>query len=312
MEVVTKGTKNRNARMSKIATESEEPTKNTNISKFTKMQNITTNAKTVIPTSVKNTNDFFIETPLNTEDDKKTNIKLSKATLDLEVINSWILPKGLLLHINYQGLENSLRQLKDGITYFGFLKDYNQDDNNNEIDYIINPKGEEYDDRYVGRHFKIEYYSNNNKYYIQDLGFGFGTFIKIIDELIIKDNYLVNIGETYLVFTIDENGKINIKIFSGNEKYEPYSFNNDIIKSIYIGRDCDCDISIEDKRLSRIHCTLNYNKDNNYWFLKDGGDHGNSTNGTWLYATDEYEIYDGMVFKTNHNLFKCKIQYEKL
>ena len=59
MEVVTKGTKNRNARMSKIATESEEPTKNTNISKFTKMQNITTNAKTVIPTSVKNTNDFF-------------------------------------------------------------------------------------------------------------------------------------------------------------------------------------------------------------------------------------------------------------
>ena len=77
MEVVTKGTKNRNARMSKIATESEEPIKNTNISKFTKMQNITTNAKTVIPTSVKNTNDFFIETPLNTEDDKKTNIKLS-------------------------------------------------------------------------------------------------------------------------------------------------------------------------------------------------------------------------------------------
>ena len=254
--------------MSKIATEIEEPTKNPNIPKFTKMQNMTTNAKTVIPTSVKNTNDFFIETPLNTEDDKKTNIKLSKASLDLEVINSWILPKGLLLHINYQGLENSLRNLKDGITYFGFLKDYNQDDNNSEIDYIINPKGEEYDDRYVGRHFKIEYYSNNNKYYIKDLGSGFGTFIKIIDELIIKDNYLVNIGETYLVFTIDENEKINIKIFSGNEKYEPFISNNDINKQIYIGRDVDCDISIEDKRLSRIHCTLKYNKDNKYWFLK--------------------------------------------
>ena len=297
--------------MSKIATEIEEPTKNPNIPKFTKMQNMTTNAKTVIPTSVKNTNDFFIETPLNTEDDKKTNIKLSKASLDLEVINSWILPKGLLLHINYQGLENSLRNLKDGITYFGFLKDYNQDDNNSEIDYIINPKGEEYDDRYVGRHFKIEYYSNNNKYYIQDLGFGFGTFIKIIDELIIKDNYLVNIGETYLVFTIDEN-KINIKIFSGNEKYEPFIFNNDIIEPIFIGRDCDCLISIEDKRLSRIHCTLNYNKENKFWFLKDGGNNNFSTNGTWLYAAEEYEIFDGMIFKTNHNLFKCKYKYEKL
>ena len=299
-----------------MATESEEQTKSSNISKFSKMQNITqqVNFKSHIPINIKNTNDFLIDTPLNSEDNKKTNdIKYNKACLDLEVINSWILPQGLLLHINNEGLENSLRNMKDGITYFGFLKNYNQDNNNSEIDYIIKPKDEEYDDdRYVGKHFKIEYSLNDNKYYIQDLGFGYGTFIKIIDELIIKDNYLVNIGETYLVFTIDENEKINIKIFSGNEKYEPFISNNDINKQIYIGRDVDCDISIEDKRLSRIHCTLKYNKDNKYWFLKDGGDVGNSTNGTWLYATEEYEIYDGMVFKTNHNLFKCKIQYEKL
>ena len=312
MEVVTKGTKNRNARMSKIATESEEPIKNTNISKFTKMQNITTNAKTVIPTSVKNTNDFFIETPLNTEDDKKTNIKLLKASLDLEVINSWILPKGLLLHINYQGLENSLRKIKDGITYFGFLKDYNQDDNNSEIDYIINPKGEEYDDRYVGRHFKIEYYSNNNKYYIQDLGFGYGTFIKIIDELKIYDNYLINIGETYIVFKLSDNNTMNIKIFSGNEKYEPYVFKYNINKPILIGRDCDCDISIEDKRLSRFHCNINYDINNNIWLLKDGNKNSKSTNGTWLYAAENYQIYDGMIFKTNHNLFKCKYKFVEI
>ena len=297
--------------MSKIATECEEPTKNTNISKFSK--NITTNIKSGIPSSLKNTNDFLLESPLNSDNNKKkkNNIIYNKVYLDLEVINSWILPKGLLLHINNEGLENSLRNMKDGITYFGFIKDYNKDNHNSEIDYIINPKDEEYDERYVGRHFKIEYYSNVNKYYIQDLGFGFGTFIKIIDELKIKDNYLVNIGETYLVFTIDEN-KINIKIFSGNEKYEPFIFNNDIIEPIFIGRDCDCLISIEDKRLSRIHCTLKYNKENKFWFLKDGGNNNFSTNGTWLYAAEEYEIFDGMIFKTNHNLFKCKYKYEKL
>ena len=298
--------------MSKIATECEEPTKNTNISKFSK--NITTNIKSGIPSSLKNTNDFLLESPLNSDNNKKkkNNIIYNKVYLDLEVINSWILPKGLLLHINNEGLENSLRNMKDGITYFGFIKDYNKDNHNSEIDYIINPKDEEYDERYIGRHFKIEYYSNVNKYYIQDLGFGFGTFIKIIDELKIKDNYLVNIGETYLVFTIDENIKINVKIFSENEKYEPYSFNYDILEPIYIGRDCDCIISIEDKRLSRIHCTLNYNNEYKYWFLKDGGKNGFSTNGTWLYAAEEYEIYDGMIFKTNHNLFKCKYKYEKL
>ena len=293
--------------MSKIATEIEEPTKNTNISKISKNINI----KSGIPITLKNTNDFFIESPLNTDNKRNNNIINNKVFLDLEVINSWILPKGLLLHINNEGLENSLRNMKDGITYFGFIKDYNKDNHNSEIDYIINPKDEEYDERYIGRHFKIEYYSNVNKYYIQDLGFGFGTFIKIIDELKIKDNYLVNIGETYLVFTIDEN-KINIKIFSGNEKYEPFIFNNDIIEPIFIGRDCDCLISIEDKRLSRIHCTLNYNKENKFWFLKDGGNNNFSTNGTWLYAAEEYEIFDGMIFKTNHNLFKCKYKYEKL
>ena len=291
--------------MSKIATEIEEPTKNTNISKISKNINI----KTGIPISLKNTNDFFIESPLNTDNKRNNNIINNKVVLDLEVINSWILPKGLLLHINNEGLENSLRNKKDGITYFGFIKDYNKNNSNNEIDYIINPKDEEYDERYIGRHFKIEF--NVNKYFIQDLGFGFGTFIKIINELKIKDNYLVNIGETYLVFTIDEN-KINIKIFSGNEKYEPFIFNNDIIEPIFIGRDCDCLISIEDKRLSRIHCTLNYNKENKFWFLKDGGNNNFSTNGTWLYAAEEYEIFDGMIFKTNHNLFKCKYKYEKL
>ena len=291
--------------MSKIATEIEEPTKNTNISKISKNINI----KTGIPISLKNTNDFFIESPLNTDNKRNNNIINNKVFLDLEVINSWILPKGLLLHINNEGLENSLRNKKDGITYFGFIKDYNKNNINNEIDYIINPKDEEYDERYIGRHFKIEF--NVNKYFIQDLGFGFGTFIKIINELKIKDNYLVNIGETYLVFTIDEN-KINIKIFSGNEKYEPFIFNNDIIEPIFIGRDCDCLISIEDKRLSRIHCTLNYNKENKFWFLKDGGNNNFSTNGTWLYAAEEYEIFDGMIFKTNHNLFKCKYKYEKL
>ena len=292
--------------MSKIATEIEEPTKNTNISKISKNINI----KTGIPISLKNTNDFFIESPLNTDNKRNNNIINNKVFLDLEVINSWILPKGLLLHINNEGLENSLRNKKDGITYFGFIKDYNKNNSNNEIDYIINPKDEEYDERYIGRHFKIEF--NVNKYFIQDLGFGFGTFIKIINELKIKDNYLVNIGETYLVFTIDENIKINVKIFSENEKYEPYSFNYDIPEPIYIGRDCDCIISIEDKRLSRIHCTLNYNKENKFWFLKDGGNNNFSTNGTWLYAAEEYEIFDGMIFKTNHNLFKCKYKYEKL
>jgi hypothetical protein len=81
------------------------------------------------------------------------------------------------------------------------------------------------------------------KYYIIDLGNGFGTFIKLQAETILKNNSLISLGESYIVCTIgvdDETGNsdhasfkqlssnlgndysemLNIKIFSGN-KYDP-------------------------------------------------------------------------------------------
>ena len=38
--------------------------------------------------------------------------------------------------------------------------------------------------------------------------------------------------------------------------------------------------------------------------LKEDG----STNGTWSYLIEETEIYDGMIFKGNQNLFMCKYE----
>lgn len=49
---------------------------------------------------------------------------LSKApNLNVEVINSSVEPKGLILQITPLGLINSKRKIKDGITYFGYEKD---------------------------------------------------------------------------------------------------------------------------------------------------------------------------------------------
>jgi hypothetical protein len=85
------------------------------------------------------------------------------------------------------------------------------------------------------------------KYYLKDLGNGFGTFVKIQSETLLRDNSLINIGDSYLVCTMgveeenihseyagsDHNIKIpsssnkeyehllNVKIFSGNNKYDP-------------------------------------------------------------------------------------------
>ena len=45
--------------------------------------------------------------------------------------------------------------------------------------------------------------------------------------------------------------------------------------------------------------------------MKDGdGGSKKSTNGTWLFAGEEEKIYDGMIFKAGHSLFKIELIHE--
>lgn len=37
------------------------------------------------------------------------------------------------------------------------------------------------------------------KYYIKDLGIGYGAFVKLTRPLVLKDNFLINMGESYIV-----------------------------------------------------------------------------------------------------------------
>ena len=103
---------------------------------------------------------------------------------------------------------------------------------------------------------------------------------------------------------------INLKIFSNNIKHDILTFDKNKEK-IIIGRCSDCDVIIEDNLLSRFHCTIYFK--NNKWFICDGYMDENyinkkSTNGTWLYAFEDIIIEEGMIFKSNHNLFICSFQ----
>ena len=165
------------------------------------------------------------------------------------------------------------------------------------------------------------------RYYLKDLGHGFGTFIKIIKWTELKNNFLLSIGENYIVFTLgveedmlisehmsnkeDEefNNLINLKIFSGNIRHGKLSFNPKQSPFI-IGRSPECDVIIDDSMLSRFHCTIKFME--NKWYIIDGildrkkkNKFKNSTNGSWKYAFEDTAITDGMIFKANHNLFIC-------
>jgi hypothetical protein len=55
-----------------------------------------------------------------------------------------------------------------------------------------------------GRHFQIDFKLEKLNYFIRDLGIGYGTFQRLDFPLVLKDNHLINIGETFLVANIIE------------------------------------------------------------------------------------------------------------
>ena len=150
--------------------------------------------------------------------------------------------------------------------------------------------------------------------------------MKINEEIIIKDNYLINIGNSYIVctFGVDEfevdgdnilnaDKILNIKVFSENNQ-NSFFFNPSQMKKIFIGRDTSCNIIVDDTLLSRIHCTIEYIIDKG-WVIYDGKNEDldiinskPSTNGTWLYLIEETIIKDKMIFKSNQNVYQCHLK----
>ena len=303
-----------------------EDTENTKIRKNQDIKEFHTNIHKDQITESKN----ILSTMMNTNINKKhkidnnkmmnnsnssEKIQIRKDLFNINDKDSWNLPKGLKLHINKDKLENSLRNAEDGKIFFGYDKDLANNKNylsdSVKLDYLLMPKDNEYNEKFIGIHFVIKYDENNYKYYIKDLGSGYGTFIKLVSPLRIINNLLINIGDTFIVFSLnEENENISLKLFTGDEQTETYEFTPDK-KIITIGRDKMSDIYIEDKLLSRKQCYIYYKNDENdkqknKWFIKDGDIKGKkSTNDTWMYSFKDTLIYDQMIFKTNHNLFKC-------
>ena len=238
------------------------------------------------------------------------------------------------LKINPTGLENGRRNKKDGFVYFGY--ETNEDEIEEQIDYLLSPNQDffrEFDDRFLGKYFQIRFEPFDYKYYIKDLGKGYGSFIKLNKKSVeIKNNTIFNIGENYLLFKIGEflnndfninnnnnnnnnsestenlETNLNIQIFESNDKKKVFNFSSN--KSpIIIGRSIETDIFLDDKLLSRKHCFCEFK--NNKWYINDGKKENgiiySSTNGTWIYISEEMEIKNNMIFKANHFVFLCNL-----
>ena len=108
----------------------------------------------------------------------------------------------------------------------------------------------------------------------------------------------------------DDTIKLKLKIFGGPSAGEVYYYKQgqNIEKSITIGRTPDCNIRINDKLLSKCQSSVLFSPEQEAWILTDGVNGKPSTNGTWLYLNENYQMHNGMIFKANQTIFKVDLK----
>ena len=187
----------------------------------------------------------------NEDELNNMNVKISEICdlnlLKIIIENSTTLPKGEIIFITPIGLIGSIRSknFKEEGIFFGYYKNINNI--NVDIDYMLPPSNiidennfiseeykknllmsieskkyksennnnnnlfEEIENKNEGKFFKIFFDKNTEKYFIKDLGSGFGTFIRLMkdENYILKDNTLINIGNSFLIFSYSNNFETN-------------------------------------------------------------------------------------------------------
>jgi pSer/pThr/pTyr-binding forkhead associated (FHA) protein len=98
-----------------------------------------------------------------------------------------------------------------------------------------------------------------------------------------------------------ENKILKVRFLQGPHQNQEKTFNSREKKIVRIGRSKQAEVVYKDDSVSRIQCTIVYEKGS--WNLYDGYlDNGNkgSTNGLWLLASTKIEITNEMVLKTGN------------
>lgn len=239
-----------------------------------------------------------------TEDD---NIKYNKIILsDYEDCNFF---KNNVIIINASGYKKSLRGKKDGYTFFGTVKE----DNGIIInDYIINNELGLVKEK---RLFVIFFNKKTEKYYFRSINDKEGKkrsqfiYLKLSNNPLIINNKMkkyFQIGDIIFKTEINDNNQIHI-ILHLNLGKKTLIFNSNQKKIITFGRDNLSTVKLNGNMISKIHCTIEFK--NNNWIIYDGNGKKPSTNGTWMFCNEKFELRDEINYA---KIGKSIIQIKKI
>lgn len=104
----------------------------------------------------------------------------------------------------------------------------------------------------------IKYNMSDRRYYLQDLGNGSGTFVKIDAPLKVKNGYIISFGDSHMTVSFYNDivnrdqimDRIQLKFIDGPKTDATYEFSS--ADTITIGRQPTCSIRFDDSQLSRI------------------------------------------------------------
>lgn len=205
---------------------------------------------------------------------------------------------GIVLEIGPRGMQNSQRTQKDGQVFIGrTLCDASGKVQN---DYIIDG-----DDAIGDQHLLIRHSFESMQYFLQDLGQGKGTAVRLDKPTALVDGDVLMIGDSQILVAIDnqEFSDITLTVFKGFGAGKKCKFAFD--KKVFLGCMKSSDIVTSSDKADRVHCTIEHCK--RRWVITDGNGETHSTTGTWKAVAEPCAIEDGTVFRLGNVTLNAKL-----
>lgn len=219
--------------------------------------------------------------------------------LELEELEGTLL-NGQRIKINASGTESSLRNKRDGCTYFGICKS-SKHDKRQLIDVPLRLDSDLEEEVLFKIYFdivkKLYCLTSNTNESSKNI-----IFIKLSSQFVLRSKHIVSLGDTHVSLEIDQFNCLKIEVVANKEETITRIFSKDFEGPIKLGRCKKNEVVLMNSTLSRVQTSIFFNSSNQTWVIEDGLGNKKSTNGTWIYLDFDWEITQDLIyFRINKN-----------